>query len=162
MKRIAVWLAVGCSFAVLPACQKSNEASPSASSAPAAASPAPRVVTAADLTTMANAVPSTGPRDGNHYKVFFLVLRQNQAPAAGFKVDMSVKGKSQPVTKTTDEAGFVQWDDLPFPDAKHPLQGVLHYNTGKGDEPREISYPFIDGDAYRLKDTQYIPNTAQP
>ena len=80
----------------------------------------------------------------------------------GFKVDMSIKGQATPITQVTNESGLAQFDDLPYPDAKHPLMGALHYNTGKGDDPREITYPFIEGDAYRLKDTQYIPNTATP
>lgn len=129
---------------------------------PAPETPAAPATKAVDLTALANAVPSTGPRTGNNYKVFFLVLRQNQRPASGFKVDMWVKGKSEPKTKATNEAGLVQFDGLPFPDAKHQLMAVLHYYSGKTDGAREIAYPYIESDAYRLKDTQYIPNNATP
>ena len=86
----------------------------------------------------------------------------DQQPTVGFKVDAWVKGKSEAVTKTTDAAGLVTFDALPFPDMTHQLVAVLHYYRGKEDDPREIDYPFIDSDAYRLKDTQYIPNTATP
>ena len=122
----------------------------------------PTVITSADLSAMADAVPKTGPREGNNYKVFFLVLRQNQAPAAGFHVDMHVKGKSEPKTYTTDQSGLIKADDLPFPGMKNQLVAVLHYFSGKEDQPREIVYPFIESDAYRLKDIQYIPNTVTP
>jgi hypothetical protein len=115
-----------------------------------------------DLAGLANAVPNTGPRTGNNYKVFLLALRQNQQPAVGFRVDMTVKGKGETVTLKTNEAGLVKFESLPFPDAKHPLIGVLHYYNGAEDQSREITYPYIEGDAYRLKDTQYIPNTVTP
>lgn len=120
---------------------------------------APKVV---DLIALANSVPSTGPRTGNNYKVFMLVLRQNQSPAAGFRVDMSVKGKGAPITVVTNESGLAQFDNLPFPEAKQPLMGVVHYFNGQKDASREITYPYLDSDAYRLKDTQYIPNMATP
>jgi hypothetical protein len=101
-------------------------------------------------------------RTGNHYKVTFKVLRQNTQPAAGFRVDMSVKGKSEPKTKMTNDAGIAQFDDLAFPDKKNPLMGAVHYYNGKRDDTREITYPYIESDAFRLKDTQYIPNDATP
>ncbi len=121
-----------------------------------------KVITSADLAAMANAVPSTGPREGNNYKVFFLVLRQDQRPAVGFEVYMNVKGKSAPLMVVTNESGLAQFDNLPFPDAKHPLMASLHYYKGAEDQPREITYPFLQTDAYRLKDIQYIPNTVTP
>ncbi len=157
MKRLLSAAVLALTFTALSACGKKTATEPAAPAAPTV-----KVITSADLSAMAAAVPNTGPREGNGYKVFFLVLRQNQAPAAGFNVDMSVKGKSEPKTVVTNESGLAQFDDLPFPDAKHPLVGSLHYSTGKGDDPREITYPFIDSDGYRLKDTQYIPNTATP
>ncbi len=137
-------------FFLLPlsACQKKSS------------SPAAQSTAVTDLNALAAAVPTTGPRDSNNYKFFFKLLRSNQSPAEGFSVDAYVKGKSEPKTLLTDANGIVKFEDLPFPDAKHPLVGTLHYNTGKGDDPREITYPFIESDAYRLKDTQYIPNSA--
>ena len=127
-----------------------------------AAAPSAPMVTSADLTAMANAVPNSGPREGNHYKVFFLVLRQNASPAANFKVDFWVKGKSEPKTYRTNESGFLKVEDLPYPDVKHHLNATLHYYKGKNDQPLEIDYPFLETDAYRLKDAQYIPNTVTP
>lgn len=152
MNRLLCLTTVLVSLIAVPACQQSStpEASP------------PTTLTAADLAAMAEAVPTGGPREGNNYKFFFLVLRQDQRPAAGFKVDAWVKGKSEPKTIVTDEAGLARFEDLPFPDAKHPLETILHYNAGKGDTDREITYPYIESDAYRLKDIQYIPNTATP
>ena len=135
-------------------CQQKSAEKPAAPAAP--------VVTSADLAAMANAVPNTGPRDANTYKVFLLVLRQNVAPGANFKVDLWVKGKSEPKSYRTNESGLLKAEDLPYPDVKHHLNAVLHYFKGKDDQPREIDYPFIDSDAYRLKDTQYIPNTVTP
>lgn len=153
MKRsFAIAVAVAAAFT---ACQQKAADKP-------AAAPAAPMVTSADLTTMANAVPNTGPREGNNYKVFFLVLRQNTSPAANFKVDFWVKGKSEPKTYRTNESGFLKVEDLPYPDVKHHLNAVLHYYKGKNDQPREIDYPFLDTDAYRLKDSQYIPNTVTP
>jgi hypothetical protein len=121
-----------------------------------------KALTAADLAAMANAVPNSGPRDGNAYQVFFLVFRQDQRPAAGFPIDVWVKGKGEKKTIRTDNAGLATVSDLPFPDAKHPLEAVLHYFKGNQDQEREITYPFIESDAYRLKDVQYIPNTVTP
>ena len=121
-----------------------------------------QAITSAELTAMANAVPSEGPREGNAYKVFFLALRQDQAPAAGFRVDAWVKGKSEPKTVKTDERGLAAFEDLPFPGARNQLVAVLHYYRGGQDQSREITYPYIEGDAYRLKDIQYIPNDATP
>lgn len=119
-------------------------------------------ITPAKLSEMANAVPNSGPREGNNYKVFFLVLHQNQAPAKGFRVTMAVKGKGQPVTVATNEQGLAQFDNLPFPDVKNPLMASLAYASGKNADPREFTYPYLETDAYRLKDIQYIPNTATP
>ncbi len=158
MKRFLAVASLAVSVAAFPGCKSSSSAPHAGDAAPSPTSVA-KMITSADLTEMANAVPSTGPREGNNYKVFMLVLRQNQAPAVNFKVDMAIKGKSQPKTIRTDESGLAKFEDLPYPDAKHPLEGVLHYYKGAEDQPREINYPFIEGDAYRLKDTQYIPNT---
>jgi len=158
MKRFLALASVVMSVAAFSGCKNPNQTS---GAQPSPASPT-KAITSADLTEMANTVPSTGPREGNDYKVFMLVLRQNQAPAVNFKVDMGVKGKGAPKTIRTDESGLAKFEDLPFPDAKHPLQGVVHYYKGAEDQPREIDYPFIEGDAYRLKDTQYIPNTVTP
>jgi hypothetical protein len=120
-----------------------------------------RFLTLAALLLTIVLVPSC--RRGNNYKVHFKVLRQNQSPAEGFRVDMSVKGKStEVVTVKTDAMGMAEFTNLPTPDSKHPLQGVLHYYNGKEDDPREITYPFIESDAKRLKDTQYIPNKVTP
>ena len=58
--------------------------------------------------------------------------------------------------------GLAEYDDLPSPDATHPLVAVLHYYKGNKDNARKITYPFIESDAQRLKDTQYIPNTVTP
>jgi hypothetical protein len=115
-----------------------------------------------DLAVLADAVPKTGPREGNNYKFFFKVLRQSAAPAVGFKVDAWVKGKSEPVTLRTDENGIVKFESLPFPDASSKLNVSLHYYKGQTDDAREIEYPYLETDAYRLKDTQYIPNTVTP
>ena len=101
-------------------------------------------------------------KSGNNYKVAFKALRQNTQAANGFRVDAWVKGKSEPATKVTNSAGMAEWDDLPVPDATHQLNTVLHYYMGKKDQSREIAYPFIQSDAARLKDTQYIPNNATP
>ncbi|MBV9080933.1 MAG: hypothetical protein JO102_07435 [Elusimicrobia bacterium] len=145
-------------FSPLVGCKKAE------SPAPMTTAPAPKVITPSDLTAMADAVPKTGPREGNKYKVFMLVLRAHaQSGVKGVKVDMSVKGVSpQPETKVTDESGLATWDDLPFPDMKHQLIGVVHYYKpgSKEDEAREIRYPYIESDAYRLKDTQDIPDNA--
>lgn len=103
-----------------------------------------------------------GKKSGNNYKVFFKALRQNTQPASGFKVDAWVKGRSEPQTKVTNADGMIEWDDLPTPDTTHQLNTVLHYYIGKKDQSREIAYPFIESDAARLKDTQYIPNNATP
>lgn len=124
--------------------------------------PSHRAMTQAELSALANAVPQDGLREGNNYKVFFLALHQNQKPAVGFKVDVWVKGKSEPVTVRTNEQGLAQFDSLPFPEAKNKLEAVLHYYKGAEDQPREITYPYIVSDAYRLKDVQYIPNTVTP
>ena len=75
---------------------------------------------------------------------------------------MWVKGKGEKVTVKTDARGLARFESLPFPDATHHLNAVLHYFRGANDDEREIDYPFIEGDAYRLKDTQYIPNNATP
>ena len=135
-----------------PACKQKADSEPAA--------PTAKVITPADLSAMANAVPSTGPREGNNYKVFLLVLRWDQRPAVGFKVDAWVKGKSEAKTLVTNESGLVTFTDLPFPDQKHPLEAAFHYYKGQDDQTREITYPFIETDAYRLKDIQDIPNTA--
>lgn len=119
-------------------------------------------VTPAELSAMADAVAKTGPREGNNYKVFFLVLRQDTRPAVNFKVDMWVKGKGEMQSVRTGENGLAVFENLPFPDAKHPLEASLHYFKGANDQAREITYPFIESDAYRLKDSQYIPNTVTP
>ncbi len=112
-----------------------------------------------DLSVLANAVPNNGPKTGNNYKFFFKALRQSAEPAVGFKVDAFVKGLSEPKTMRTDKNGIVKFEDLPFPDAKHRLNMSLHYYKGQNDQAREIDYPYLETDAYRLKDTQYIPNT---
>jgi hypothetical protein len=124
----------------------------------------PATVTVAEVTdiaVLADAVPKEGPREGNNYKVFFKVQKTND-PAPGFKIDAWVKGKSEPKTLITDKNGIVKFEDLPFPDAKSRLNAVFHYYRGTKDQSREIEYPYIEGDAYRLKDTQYIPNDATP
>jgi hypothetical protein len=113
-----------------------------------------------NLAELADAVSQSGPREGNNYKVFFKVLRQNQQPAAGFEIDAWVKGKSEPKTVVTDEDGIAIFPDLPFPETRNQLMAVFRYFNGKQDASREITYPYIDSDAYRLKDTQYIPNAA--
>jgi hypothetical protein len=128
---------------------------------PPAETPAP-VADVTDLSVLANAVPNSGPKTGNNYKFFFKALRQSAEPAVGFRVDAWVKGKSEPKTVRTDDNGIVKFDDLPFPDATHRLNVSLHYFKGKVDDAREIEYPFLETDAYRLKDTQYIPNTVTP
>jgi hypothetical protein len=115
-----------------------------------------------DLSVLANAVPTTGPRTGNNYKFFFKALRQSAEPAVGFKVDAWVKGLSEPKTIRTDKNGIVKFEDLPFPDATHHLNMVLHYYKGQTDDAREIDYPYLETDAYRVKDTQYVPNTVTP
>jgi hypothetical protein len=115
-----------------------------------------------DLAVLADAVPNTGPKTGNNYKFFFKVLRQNAEPAVGFSVDAWMKGKSEPKTLRTDKNGIVKFEDLPFPDATHRLNVSLHYYKGKNDQAREIDYPYLETDGYRLKDTQYIPNTVTP
>lgn len=115
-----------------------------------------------DLLALAESVPNDGPRTGNNYKVFYLALRQDQSPAAGFRVDAWVAGKSEPKTVRTNKAGLAIFDDLPFPDATHRLNTVLHTYTGAGESTREIAYPYLQTDAYRLKDTQYVPNTVTP
>ena len=101
---------------------------------------------------------------GDHYKVTFKALRQNTQPASGFKVDAWIKGKSEndKRTKVTDASGIAQFDDLAQPDVTHPLVTVLHYYNGAKDNSRQITYPYIDSDRERLKDTQYIPNDATP
>lgn len=99
---------------------------------------------------------------GNSYKVSFKALRQNTQPAVGFRVDAWVKGKSEAQTKITDANGMVEYNDLPTPDTTHQLNTVLHYYMKNRDQSREIAYPFIESDALRLKDTQYIPNNATP
>jgi hypothetical protein len=126
--------------------------------------PIPPATETAPTTETAAPETSAAPmeRVGNQYKVSFKVLRQNTDPAPGFKVDLWVIGKSEPRTFTTNEAGMIEVTDLPFPDAKNQLAAVLHYYTGKNDQEREITYPYIQSDAFRLKDTQYIPNTATP
>lgn len=99
----------------------------------------------------------------DHYKVHFKVLRQNTQPAEGFRVDMSVKGKSEAVTtEKTNGAGMAEFKSLPAPDSTHQLVGVLHYYMKGEDQARTITYPFIPSDAERLNDTQYIPNNATP
>jgi hypothetical protein len=137
------------SFVVFSGCKKS-------ASAPAA------TAEVTDLSVLANAVPNTGPKSGNNYKFFFKALRQNAEPAVNFKVDAWVKGLSQPETIRTDKNGIVKFEDLPFPDAAHHLNVSLHYYKGSIDDAREIDYPYLDTDGYRLKDTQYVPNTATP
>ncbi len=101
-----------------------------------------------------------GPR--NNYDVKVTVLRQNQQPAVGFRVDAHVTDRSTPVTVKTDAQGVAHFDSLPAPDKEHPLVAVVHYFKGTNDGEREITYPFIESDAKRLKDTQYIPNNATP
>lgn len=128
---------------------------------PAAEAPAAQAPTrVTDLNELAAAVPNEGPREGNNYKVFVKILRQNQAPAEGFKVDAWVKNKGEKVTLVTDADGIAKFENLPFPDATHPLSAVFHYYNNGKDQSRDITYPYIESDAYRLKDTQYIPNTA--
>lgn len=103
-----------------------------------------------------------GCKKGDNYKVYFKALRQNTAPAVGFRVDAWVKGKSEAKTVVTGADGMANFTDLPKPDATHQLVTVLHYYAGKRDDSREITYPYIESDAERLKDTQYIPNTVTP
>jgi ribosomal protein S6E (S10) len=107
-------------------------------------------------------VSLSGCGSKNNYEVKITVLRQNQQPAVGFKVDAHVTGRSEPATKLTDEKGIAHFDDLPAPDKSHPLVSVVHYYRGQNDGEREITYPFIESDAKRLKDTQYIPNDSTP
>jgi hypothetical protein len=54
-----------------------------------------------DLSALAAQVPTTGPREGNNYKVFAKVLRGTPGtpPAVGFKVEAWVKGKSERTLK---------------------------------------------------------------
>lgn len=151
MKRAALITAACIAALSFSSCKKQ-----SAADMPAAA------MTAAELTELANKVPSSGPREGNNYKLYVLVLRQNQAAAVNFKVDAFVKGKSEAVTVRTNERGLAQFDNLPFPSMKNQLIATVHYYKGADDQPREIAYPYIEGDAYRLKDVQYIPNTVTP
>jgi hypothetical protein len=101
-----------------------------------------------------------GPR--NNYDVKVTVLRQNQQPAVGFRVDAHVKNRSTPVTVLTDAQGVAHFKHLPAPDKQNQLVTVVHYFKGTNDGEREITYPFIESDAKRLKDTQYIPNNATP
>jgi hypothetical protein len=117
-----------------------------------------------DLSVLAAEVPATGPREGNNYKVFLKVLRGTPStpPAAGFKVEAWVKGKGEPKTITTDKNGIAIFSDLPFPDPKQNLNIAFHYYKGKVDQTRSISYPYLDTDAYRMKDTQYIPENVTP
>lgn len=145
MKRLAM---VAISFLVLAGCKQKAAEAPVAQ----------KVVSIAEL---ADAVPQTGPREGNHYKLF-LKMQQTNSPAVGFKVDAWVKGKSEPVTLVTDENGIVIFENLPFPETNHQVNATFHYYRGKRDQSREIAYPFVEGDAYRMKDTQYIPNDATP
>ena len=154
MKRLSLIAATALSLAVFPAC-KQKTAEPAATSAVA--------MTPAELSALANSVPNSGPREGNNYKVFILVLHNDQTPAPGFKVDMWVKGKSEPKTAVTGANGLATFTDLPFPDVKHHLNAIIHYFRKPGnDDAREIDYPYLDTDAYRLKDSQDIPNTATP
>lgn len=117
-----------------------------------------------DLAVLAAAVPTSGPREGNNYKVFAKVLRgvPGTPPAPGFKVEAWVKGKSEPTTLVTDKNGIVKFTDLPFPDAKQRLNITFRYYKNDKDVSRSIEYPYLDTDAYRLKDTQYIPDNVTP
>jgi hypothetical protein len=98
----------------------------------------------------------------NHYDVKVTVLRQNQQPAVGFRVSAHVTNRSTPVTIETDAKGVAHFDSLPTPDKQNPLVAVVHYYRGPNDADRDITYPFIESDAKRLTDTQYIPNDATP
>lgn len=120
-----------------------------------------RISAPVDLAALAAAVPTTGPRTGNNYKVFFQVIRQNQEPAPGFKIAAWVKDKSEPVTVVTDASGLATFS-LPYPDSRHRLNAVFHYYRNGKDQARDVDYPYIESDAYRLKDTQTIPNDATP
>ncbi len=95
------------------------------------------------------------------YEYTMKVLRENTQPAQGFLITAWVEGKSEPVSKKTGPDGIAFFNDLPFPDTKNRLNGTVRYYDTKGnDRSRSIAYPFIPSDATRLKDTQYIPNTA--
>ncbi len=117
-----------------------------------------------DLNALVAQVPTDGPREGNNYKVFVKVLRGTPStPAAvGFNVDAWVKGKSEPVTQVTDKFGVARFENLPFPDAKQRLNIAFRYYKGQMDQTRAIEYPYLDTDAYRMKDTQYIPENVTP
>ncbi len=114
------------------------------------------------MTVLCAGLAACGKSSGDNYKVHFKTLRQDTTPAEGFRVDAWVKGRGEMKTKVTDANGMAEFDDLPKPDATHQLNTVLHYYLGKKDKSREITYPYIESDAARLKDTQYIPNTATP
>lgn len=117
-----------------------------------------------DLNVLVAAVPNEGPREGNNYNVFVKVLRGTPStpPAAGFNVEAWVKGKGEPKTVKTDKNGIAIFNDLPFPDVKQRLNIAFHYYKGQMDQTRSIEYPYLDTDAYRMKDTQYIPENATP
>jgi hypothetical protein len=146
MNRLII-LALACAF--FSACKPSVPATPEVA------------VEITDLAVLADQVPKEGPREGNNYKVFFK-MQQTNNPAVGFKIDAWVKGKSEPKTLVTDNNGIVKFTDLPFPDATHKLNATFHYFRNGNDQSRSIEYPFIEPDAYRMKDTQYIPNDATP
>lgn len=115
------------------------------------------------LLLLLSVVPFIGcKKKGYDYRLEYKVLRQNTQPAAGFNVDVWVKGKSEPRTFVTDSAGMIKLNDLPTPDIQHQLVTALHYCNGKNEDKRQIAYPFITSDSERLKDTQYIPNNATP
>ena len=98
----------------------------------------------------------------NHYKFTFKVLHENTQPADGFMVDAWVKGKCEPKTIKTGPDGIAEFTDLPMPDTMHQVVSVLHYYNGAKDGARKITYPYLESDAVRMKDTQYIPNPATP
>lgn len=106
------------------------------------------------------ALGACGPR--NNYDVKVTVLRQNQQPAVGFRVTAHVTNRSTPQTIATDAKGVAHFDTLPTPDKQNPVVAVVHYYRGPDDAERDITYPFIESDAKRLTDTQYIPNDATP
>jgi hypothetical protein len=77
-------------------------------------------------------------------------------------VEAWVKGKGEPKILKTDKNGIAKFTDLPFPDAKQRLNISFHYYKGTMDQTRSIEYPYLDTDAYRMKDTQYIPENDTP
>src|SRR5215211_1930085 len=103
MKRWLGMAALMFTLAAISGCKEQSGAGASAQQPVGVSTPA-----TVDLAALVNAVPNSGPRTGNNYKVFVLALRQNQQPAVGFRVDATVKGKGETVTVKTNEAGLAR------------------------------------------------------